>query len=95
MSEAVYENTVSIGQTKSVTGQDLVRELQNYIAGYEGGADSTIDLQRANQMLKMTLKSMADVKWNSIRDFVEPEVYLNSFAKALSQMNNSQKQNYP
>ena len=56
VSEAVYENTVSIGQTKSVTGQDLVRELQNYIAGYEGGADSTIDLQRANQMLKMTRK---------------------------------------
>ncbi len=39
-----------------------------------------------NQMLKMTLKSMADVKWNSIRDFVEPEAFLNTFAKALSQM---------
>ena len=40
-----------------------------------------------NQMLKMTLKSMSDVKWNSIRDFIEPEVYLDTFAKALSQMN--------
>ena len=40
-----------------------------------------------NSMLKMTLKQMADVRWNSIRDFVEPEVYLDQFATALSQMN--------
>ena len=39
-----------------------------------------------NQMIKMTLKSMSDVKWNSIRDFIEPEVYLDTFAAALSQM---------
>ena len=39
-----------------------------------------------NQMLKMTLQAMNDVRWNSIRDFVEPEVYLDSFAAALSQM---------
>ncbi|MBQ9064056.1 MAG: AAA family ATPase [Blautia sp.] len=56
VSEAVYDNTVSIGQMKSVTGQDLVHELQNYMAGYEGSADSTIDIQRASQMLKMTRK---------------------------------------
>ncbi|MBR4462721.1 MAG: hypothetical protein IKS51_09100 [Erysipelotrichaceae bacterium] len=39
-----------------------------------------------NKMLKMTLNSMSDVRWDSIRDFVEPEVYLDTFAKALSQM---------
>ena len=39
-----------------------------------------------NQMIKMTLKSMSDVKWNSIREFIEPEVYLDTFAAALSQM---------
>lgn len=39
-----------------------------------------------NQMIKMTLKSMSDVKWNSIRDFIEPEVYLDTFAAALSGM---------
>ena len=39
-----------------------------------------------NQMVKMALKSMSDVKWNSIRDFIEPGEYLNSFAAALSQM---------
>lgn len=39
-----------------------------------------------NQMIKMTLKAMSDVKWNSIRDFIEPEVYLDTFAAALSQL---------
>ena len=39
-----------------------------------------------NAMIKMTLKAMADVKWNSIRDFIEPEDYLQQFAEAMSQM---------
>ena len=56
VSEAVYDNTVSVGQLKSVTGQDLVRELQNYMASYQGTADSSIDLARASQMLKMSRK---------------------------------------
>ena len=56
VSEAVYDNTVSVGQLKSVTGQDLVRELQNYMASYQGTGDSSIDLGRAAQMLKMSRK---------------------------------------
>ena len=39
-----------------------------------------------NQMIKGTLKFMQDVRWNSIRDFIEPEDYLFQFAQALSQM---------
>ena len=39
-----------------------------------------------NKMLTMTLKAMADVKWNSIRDFIEPEDYMQQFAEALSTM---------
>ncbi len=39
-----------------------------------------------NELYKMTLKSMSDVRWNSIRDFIEPEDYLQQFAEALSQM---------
>lgn len=54
--EAVYENTVSVAQLKSVTGQDLVRELQNYMASYQGTGDSTVDLGRTMQMLKMSRK---------------------------------------
>lgn len=56
ISEAVYENTVSVAQLKSVTGQDLVRELQNYMASYQGTGDSSVDLGRAMQMLKMCRK---------------------------------------
>ena len=56
VSEAVYENTVSVGQLKSVTGPELVRELQNYMAGLGNGADASIDLGRAAQMLKMSRK---------------------------------------
>lgn len=56
VSEAVYDNTVSVAQLKSVTGQDLVRELQNYMASYQGTGDNSIDLGRAMQMLKMSRK---------------------------------------
>ena len=56
VSEAVYDNTVSVGQLKSVTGKDLVRELQNYMASYQGTGDTSLDLGRASQMLKMSRK---------------------------------------
>lgn len=56
ISEAVYENTVSVAQLKSVTGPDLVHELQNYMASYQGTGDGSVDLGRAMQMLKMTRK---------------------------------------
>ena len=38
-----------------------------------------------NQMIKMTLKQMQDVRWNSIREFIEPEAYMLEFARTLSQ----------
>lgn len=56
VSEAVYDNTVSVAQLKSVTGKDLVRELQNYMASYQGTGDSSVDMGRAMQMLKMSRK---------------------------------------
>lgn len=56
VSEAVYDNTVSVAQLKSVTGKDLVRELQNYMASYQGTGDSSVDMGRAMQMLKMARK---------------------------------------
>lgn len=56
VSEAVYENTVSIAQMKNVTGPELVKELQNYMAGYQKSGDCSVDLGRAMQMLKMSRK---------------------------------------
>lgn len=56
MSEAVYENTVSVAQLKSGTGAALVHEVQNYMASFQGTGDSSLDLDRASQMLKMSRK---------------------------------------
>lgn len=56
ISETVYENTVSVAQLKSTTGLELVREVQNYMASYQGAGDSSVDLGRTMQMLKMTRK---------------------------------------
>ena len=41
---------------KSPTEQDLARELQKFMTGYQGTADSSMDLGRAMQMLKMSRK---------------------------------------
>lgn len=56
ISETVYENTVSVAQLKSTTGVELVREVQNYMASYQGAGDSSVDLGRTMQMLKMSRK---------------------------------------
>lgn len=56
ISETVYENTVSVAQLKSTTGIELVREVQNYMASYQGAGDSSVDLGRTMQILKMTRK---------------------------------------
>ena len=39
-----------------------------------------------NSMMKTALNSMQDVRWNSIRDFIPPEAFLQQFAQALSMM---------
>ncbi len=52
VSEIVYDNTISIGQTKGVTDQDLALELKNYIANYQGTGDSDLNLQKTIQILK-------------------------------------------
>ena len=56
VSQAVYDNTVSVAQLKSVTGKDLASEVQNYMASYQGTGDSSVDLGRTMQMLKMSRK---------------------------------------
>ena len=68
ISEAVYDNTVSIAQLKSVTGQELVRELQNYMASYQGTGDNSVDLGRTAQMLKMTRKGFQTQKEHREKD---------------------------
>ena len=67
VSEAIYENTVSVGQLKSVTGPDLTRELTNYMAACQGTLDNRMNLERANQLLKMHRKGFADQKDRNAR----------------------------
>ena len=55
ISEAIYDNAV-FAKLKSPTEQDLARELQKFMTGYQGTADSSMDLGRAMQMLKMSRK---------------------------------------
>ncbi|MBR2527041.1 MAG: AAA family ATPase [Blautia sp.] len=62
VSEAVYDNTVAVGQLKSVTGPDLTRELTNYMASCQGAADSRIRPDKAEQLLKLYRKGFMDQK---------------------------------
>ncbi len=39
-----------------------------------------------NKMMSSALRMMTDVKWNSIKDFMEPEVYLDQFACKVAGM---------
>ncbi len=57
ISEIVYDNTISVGQTKGVTDQDLALELKNYMANYQGTGDSDLDLEKAIQILKSQKKA--------------------------------------
>ena len=59
ISEAIYDNTVFAAKLKSPTEQDLARELQKFMTGYQGTADSSMDLGRAMQMLKDVQKGLS------------------------------------
>lgn len=52
ISEAVYENTVSIGQMKSRTGEALLLELRNYLSNYQESGDGKLNLDKALSILK-------------------------------------------
>lgn len=56
VSEAIYDNTVIVSPLKGTSGKDLARELQNHMAAYQIAVDSSTDLGRAMQMLKMSRK---------------------------------------
>ena len=43
ISEAIYDNAVFAAKLKRPTEQDLARELQKFMTGYQGTADSSMD----------------------------------------------------
>lgn len=58
MSEAAFENTISIGQTKAETSADLGAELRNYAANYYDSGNSEMDVERALMILKERRKAV-------------------------------------
>ena len=56
--ESIYDNTVSIGQLKSVTDEGLAAELKNYVINYQGSVDGTLDLQIVAAHLKEKKKEL-------------------------------------
>ncbi|MGN0399560.1 MAG: ATP-binding protein [Blautia sp.] len=63
VSESIYENTVSVGQMKSRTGEGLVYELRNYFSNYQGSQDGKLDIEKAERILKNRKK-----EWGKIRE---------------------------
>ena len=59
ISENIFENTVSVGQLKSVTGDGLAQELKNYMANCQGGLDGALDLAAAEEYLKKKRSGLA------------------------------------
>lgn len=60
ISETVFDNTVSVGQMKSRTGESLVQELQNYLSNYQGSGDGRLDVEKARTALKARKKEWED-----------------------------------
>ena len=61
ISEAIYDNAVFAAKLKSPTEQDLARELQKFMTGYQGTADSSMNLGRAEQERQKLLTRMDDI----------------------------------
>lgn len=56
ISRSIYDNTVSVGQMKSKTDEELTRALRNYMANYQGDADQETNLEEALRSLKAKKK---------------------------------------
>lgn len=92
VSEMVYENTVSVAQLKSVTGKELIQELQNYMVSYQGTGDTSVDLGKAVQMLKMTRKgySVQEERQNRIR-YAEQNKIQAQYAHLQQELNSTKQ----
>lgn len=77
VSETIFDNTVSVGQLKSVTGDGLALELKNYMANCQGGFDRSLDLKKAEEYLKEKRKGFeAALKENQKKQETEKQAIL-------------------
>lgn len=57
ISESIYDNTVSVGQLRCRTNEDLVTELRNYMSNYQGSLDGQLDIKKALASLREKRRS--------------------------------------
>lgn len=62
ISEVAYDNTVSVGQLKARTGEGLAAELRDYVAGYQGGMDGSLNLKKALNDLKQQKREAEEIQ---------------------------------
>lgn len=58
VSESVFENTLSIGQLKSITDENLLTALRNYMVNYQTGNSGDMNVELAISQLKKTKKEL-------------------------------------
>lgn len=62
LSEKLYENAADVKALKGTSAADFARELHNYLGALEKSWDSSMQLGRADQMLKMWRKGYLSQK---------------------------------
>lgn len=72
VSRSIYDNTVSVGQMKSKTDEELTRALRNYMANYQGDVDQETNLEEAIKSLK-TRKKEQEEKRDVLRSRLEEQ----------------------
>lgn len=78
ISEIVYDNAVMIEALKSTSDMDFVRELQNYLEVLGRTGDHSVNLCRAEQMLKMWRKGYLSQKERSQREIKKEQGKISS-----------------
>jgi len=56
VSESVFDNTISVEQLRSRTGDELDVQLRNFMANYEASSDGELDIEKAKAILKAQRK---------------------------------------
>lgn len=83
LSEAAYNNTVSIGQLKSATDEGMVSELKNYISNLNTTGSLALNVTKATALLKSQRKELETT--------MVPEA-ARTYTSLLSEIRNAEKE---
>ena len=68
ITENIYENTVSIGQTKSRTEEGLLKEIRDYLSEFQGTGDFRFHPEQAMEILKKRRKNLEQKEKDAIAE---------------------------